>query len=74
MNIYAYIRVSAYCGLFKLVKLELGGVDTNMYGWSLTRDKVTEFNYPQYTLIKSKDKQFYINGRMHFSFSEEDIK
>ncbi len=76
MLIFAKISLSDsnYCDLFKLVKLELGGVDTKMYGWTLTRDKINSFNFPQYQLTKSKSQQFYLNGRMHFSFSEEDIK
>ena len=78
MDIFAKIRLSDshYCGLFKLIKIELGGVETNVHAWKIywsKTDKLKRDPSNAFHLKKSEAQQFHINGQMHFSFEESDL-
>lgn len=77
MEFFAKIRLydSHYCGLFKLTKLELGGVSTDIYVWKLygKTDKIKREQSNVLHLRKTEAQQFNLNHVMHFSFVESDL-
>lgn len=78
MDIFAKIRLSDshYCGLFKLTKLEIGGVSTDVYVWKLYWSKTDKIKREQSNVLhlkKTAAQQFNLNHVMHFSFVESDL-